>query len=382
LADSFDELPWQHAMAFVVADANDARHQQRQFASAFAEELRRGNRMTSDAFAVEGWPSKELVAPKSTSPLELRGGIDGELLVRGVADRELRMRRDAEGRWWFVGAVADQPAIRPHGGTCTFYAMHTGTGGGSPDAQAALVAELGFDGLAWGLEGLAAARFAAEQRGGDVISAYAVLDVDAVTPNDDDPALASLVAAMEALRGGPGQLWLALTRSRTVPNDEAFDLPTAVLRRLLPHARRTGVEIALYPHHGFWLHGHGQALQLCEKVGAVEVGITFNLCHWLRAKEGEDVGAAVRALGQRLFAVTIHGADRDGEDWSTLIRPLGEGSFAVDALLRTLDAEGFEGPMALQGYGLRTPPREHLTASLAAWRRLHERSRSPSTRRE
>lgn len=382
LAESFDELPWQHAMAFVVADVDDPRHAQRQLAAAFAEELRADNRMTIAAFATEESAAAGLAPPTQRTPIELRAGIDGDVLARGVADRELRMRCDADGRWWIAGAVDARPAVRPHGGTGPFYAMHTGTGGGSIDAQAALVAELGFDGLAWGLEELAAARFAAERRGGDVISAYAVLDVDAVTPADNDAALAPLVAAMETLRGGPGQLWLAMTRSRTVPNDEAFDVPTEVLRRLIPHARSTGVEIALYPHHGFWLQGHEQAVRLCENVGAAELGVMFNLCHWLRAKESEDVGAAVRALGQRLFAVTIHGADRDDQDWSTLIRPLGEGSFAVDALLDALDAMGFEGPMALQGYGLRAPARENLAASIAAWRRLHERSRSPSTRRE
>ena len=52
---------------------------------------------------------------------------------------------------------------------------------------------------------------------------------------------------------------------------------------------------------------------------------------------------------------------------------LGSGDFDVRLLLRALDDVGFAGPVSLQGFGLGSPPRDHLAASMAAWRAAHGR---------
>ena len=42
----------------------------------------------------------------------------------------------------------------------------------------------------------------------------------------------------------------------------------------------------------------------------------------------------------------------------------------VAGLLATLDRLGFSGTFALQGFGLKEPPAEHLARSMAAWWKL------------
>ena len=142
---------------------------------------------------------------------------------------------------------------------------------------------------------------------------------------------------------------------------------------LLRDADATGVEIALYPHHGFWLETVDDALRLCARLDHPRLGVCFNVCHFLRTGGGRDPAPALRSCGGRLFAVTVNGADLDGTDWRTLIRPLGEGTFELRGLLTTLDALGFSGPVGLQGFGLDRPAREHLTQSMAAWRAAQKR---------
>ena len=56
------------------------------------------------------------------------------------------------------------------------------------------------------------------------------------------------------------------------------------------------------------------------------VGLTFNLCHWLRTDHGKDLDELLREARPHLQMVTINGADKEG-DWDRLIQPLGKGDY-------------------------------------------------------
>jgi sugar phosphate isomerase/epimerase len=77
-----------------------------------------------------------------------------------------------------------------------------------------------------------------------------------------------------------------------------------------------------------------------------------------------------------LFAVSINGTDRAAEiragtgNW---LQPLDSGSFDVGAFLETLRDLGYRGPVGLQCYGIKGDARDHLTRSMAAWRKLSQR---------
>lgn len=373
-----DDLPWQHAIAFAPAPA-DARLGARATLAGFLRAEAKGDARVVAPFVAEDAriapPATDPVAP--LPPLELAATPTGLRAQAGA--RAFALVADDDGRW-FVAPPATAAPVRPHGGARPFFAMHTGTGGGAVDAQADLVRELGFDGLAWDLADLPAARVACERRGMDVVSAYAVLRLPALAADAEPaavdgalaPRLAPLRAALQALAGGPGQLWLALERDDGAANGAAGDaLALTALRALLPDARATGVEIALYPHHGCWLATAADAMRVLAAEPDRRLGVCFNPCHELRATDATDMRPLLRACGERLLAVTVHGADVAGADWSTLIRPLGDGDLPLAGLLAELDALGFAGPVGLQGFGLPGPARDHLARSVAAWRAAH-----------
>lgn len=386
LAGEFDGLPWQHAMAF-VAVAPGPRVAARELVRSFLKAAEQGKAEIVAPFLVAGLAPASLPPLRADLRIELRAGPDGNLLAdlsttngEAMSDPrdELVLAKDDDGRWSVAAVQTRQEFRRAHGAAWSFVAMQTATGGGEVGAQAQMVRALGFDGLAWDLDHLAEVRLACEARGGDLVSAYAVLDLGA--GQDGVDRLAPLRAAMQQLVGGPGMLWLALQDSAHKARDAAGDaVAKATLSELMKLAEQTGVEIALYPHHGFWLETVDDALRLCEQVNQARLGVCFNLCHFLRTNPGGDPAVLLKRCGARLFAVTVNGADRDGVDWSTLIRPLDEGTFDLRGLLATLDELHFAGPIGLQGFGITLPAREHLQRSMQAWQASH--GESPTKKR-
>ncbi len=389
-------------MSFKVA-APAPRLEPRVMALGFADALSRSDPRIVEPFLAalvdEGGEARrsakevavELAATmRGTGPLfpeaarvELSAGPDGAVRARfedapgserRISRDECLLAADGEGVW---SVEAWRPAAsfpRPHGARRPFVAMHTGTGPGSPAEQARLTLDLGFDGIAWGSDRVSEVRAAAEVAGGDLWSAYHVLDL----ADPEGTGIDQLRAAMGAMAGGPGMVWLALRSS--FPRDlewpvgvEERGVALALLADLAELAEATGVELALYPHAGFWMETDGAALSLAEELDSPRVGVCFNLCHFLKVQEGADPAATLRASGSRLLAVTVNGADVEGESWAKLIQPLGSGDHDLGGLLKVLDEVGFDGPVGLQGYGIRQPAPVHLRASMGAWRAAHGR---------
>lgn len=374
LASSFDGLPWQHALAFTPLDDVPARGAARAFVRGFLA-VNGALPRRLEPWLGEGVAAAAVPVLPGDARVELAAAGDGRLRARLATASgedlpvELGLAQDADGRWWFSHVGASAMPIRGHGAVRPFVAMHTGTGDGAVDEQAAMVVELGFDGLAFGLDRLGDARAACERRGGDLFSAYGVLELPTTVEQTRQ-----LQTALRAMAGGPGALWLAI-RQPSRPHRDADGDATALaaLQPLLTTAAATGVEIALYPHHDFWLETAEDACRLAARADHRFLGICFNLCHFLRTGDATDPTGTIRRCGPRLVAVTVNGADREGADWGSLIQPLGAGDFDIRVLLAALDAVGFIGPVGLQGFGLAAPPRTHLTASMAAWRAAHRR---------
>lgn len=88
---------------------------------------------------------------------------------------------------------------------------------------------------------------------------------------------------------------------------------------------------------------------MAEKVDRPNVGVMFNLCHWLRVDQSRDCRSLLHRAMPRLWAVSINGADVHDEKpgWDHYIQPLDRGSFDVAGLLKTLDELGYKGPIGL-----------------------------------
>jgi len=164
------------------------------------------------------------------------------------------------------------------------------------------------------------------------------------------------------------------------PSDVSVD-PHAVeiLREMSDLCKDSGSQLLLYPHQGSWVERIEDAVRLAEKVDRPNVGVMFNVCHWLRVDKQRDYKPLLAKAMPRLRAISISGADEfdPAPGWDHYIQPLDRGSFNMALFLKTLKDLGYKGPIGLQCYGIGGDAREHLARSLAAWQKLSENLVAP-----
>jgi sugar phosphate isomerase/epimerase len=155
------------------------------------------------------------------------------------------------------------------------------------------------------------------------------------------------------------------------PSDQAGDARAVeVVREMAGLAAESGAQILLYPHTGMWLERIEDSVRVADKVDRPNVGVMFNLCHWLRVSKDRDYLPLLKKAMPRLAAISINGADEfDAQPgWQHYIQPLGRGSFDVFRLLKDLRQLGYTGPVGLQCFGIPGDARDGLAESMKAWR--------------
>jgi len=93
------------------------------------------------------------------------------------------------------------------------------------------------------------------------------------------------------------------------------------------------------------------------------------------AREPRPADVRAKDIARVFTAIeTINGADEFDEQsgWGRYIQPLDRGSFNMSAFLQTLRQLNYAGPVGLQCYGLTGDARDHLSRSIAAWRKLNQ----------
>jgi sugar phosphate isomerase/epimerase len=239
--------------------------------------------------------------------------------------------------------------------------------------QAGLLKELGYAGAGhlW-LDNLTGRLQTLDDAG---LKLFQVYFRTSVAAENQPPYDTRLKNVLPLLHGRGVMLAVLITGGK--PSDESAD-PRAVevVRELAVLAEPHGVRLALYPHAGDWLERVEDAVRVVRKVNRPNVGVMFNLCHWLKVDEEESLRGVLDAARPHLFAVSINGADHAADIRSgrgQMIRPLDQGEFDLFGLLKTLRELGYKGPVGLQCYGLGGDARDHLERSMAAWRKLQQR---------
>ena len=142
------------------------------------------------------------------------------------------------------------------------------------------------------------------------------------------------------------------------------DADTLVVRLLTEVGRRaqaSGLQVAIYPHLNFYVERTDHALSLVQKINLKNVGLTFNLCHWLattNSAERNTLKPHLKKLSPYLKMITINGANavltNKQNQWDDYILPLGDGSFDTYALLRYVIKDlKFKGPVGIQCYNIK-----------------------------
>ena len=235
-----------------------------------------------------------------------------------------------------------------------FYAFENGVSFGSAENDAKTLRELGYAGISQahaGGEKLARQVAAFDKAGLRVLSVYLKVGD---TPLAED--LVKPLANRDAL--------IELTvRSITPKTVEA-------VRDTAEMASKLKIRVALYPHHGNAIATMPNAMNLIAKVDHPNLGVMFNLCHFLKNEKAEDLELVLEKAGTRLFAVSTCGANLGGQGWSDLIKPLDQGDFPQVRLMRALKKMNFTGPVGLQCYGVRGDKRTNLSNSIVAWKKI------------
>jgi sugar phosphate isomerase/epimerase len=259
--------------------------------------------------------------------------------------------------------------------TNPFFAMDT-VARGEPEKVVPMLKELGYDGLG-GAPGDAKMATALKNAGLRYFNGYITLSFShARNPLDD-----GLKRKIDAMKGRNAALWMAIQNvelpTGKVANSslDGDELVIGDLRQIADYASQRGVKIAIYPHASSWLERVEDAIRVADKLNHVDVGVTFNLCHWLKMEGSErDPEPVLRAALPRLMFVTINGADTGDTKsmgWDRLIQPLGRGTYDTAAFLKTLNKVGYKGPIGFQGYRIPGDPRSILAETMTAWRKLN-----------
>ena len=244
--------------------------------------------------------------------------------------------------------------------------------------QARMLGELGFDGAGYALwlddKEMQSNLKTLDEAGLDIPLFYTMLNLKPNGPPFDP----RVPQALRKLKGRNCTICVLLQGCPPEdPNGEERALE--ILRQLGEEAAASGLRISIYHHKGDWTESTFQALDIVKKVDRENVGVNFNLCHWLMVDGDKDYRPVLRENADKIFAVTINGARLGAKTWTNgLIQPLDQGDFDNRRLLATLRQIGYRGPIGLMCYGIPGDAREHLERSMKVWNGWKEDWRNPS----
>ena len=265
------------------------------------------------------------------------------------------------------------------------YCVELGAPGVTPRplaAQAALLRELGYDGM--GVELGLDAGFTNTLRTLDEagVALHMVWTTVNVNPAKGPAFSAQLPEAIRRLAGRP--VAVAVLLAGLPPGDPAgLEPAVAALRQLGDCAAGAKARVSIYNHVGNWAASLPFAIEVVRQAKHPQVGFNFNLCHWLKVDGRLDYRPLLRDNVAKLFCVTLNGAQTNATTWTHgLIQPLDKGDFDNRALLGLLEEIGYRQPVGLMCYGVPDEARAHLARSMAAWRALNTAPLQEQARRD
>jgi len=244
-----------------------------------------------------------------------------------------------------------------------FFAFQNGVHFGSDKAAAEALKEIGYSGIGSAkLPGLKERIATYREHGLKIHSIY----VGAVMKKGEEAKLdPKIVEAMRLLDEGA----VIEFTLRGNPTDEEA---AALMRSVADEAAKRKQSVVLYPHSNFFVDTVGDGVRIAKLADRPNLGVMFNLCHFLKVEPKSDLRETLTAAKPWLRQMSTCGADTGGTSWGQLIQPLDKGSFDQKALFKMLDELGFKGKVGLQCYAIKGDSKTNLTRSFAAWKKLME----------
>jgi len=247
--------------------------------------------------------------------------------------------------------------------------------------QAVMLKELGYDGVGHIWLDKVRERLASLDAVG--LKLFQISMQVNLAPGKPPYDVAKFKDVLEQVKGRNVQFCLLVNGGK--PSDEALDsLAVEVVREMSDLVRESGSQLVLYPHTGCWLERIEDAVRVANKVDRPNVGVMFNLCHWLRVSKSRDYVPLIQQSMPRLRAVSVNGADEydPKPGFARYIQPLDAGTFDVATFLGKLSELGYHGAIGLHCYGIGGDTREHLARSMSAWRKICGKATPPPATKE
>jgi sugar phosphate isomerase/epimerase len=236
-----------------------------------------------------------------------------------------------------LAVAAFAPTVVAEGLSNPFFVTDNGLGSGavSLETRAGIAKQIGFDGIQFdGAKDISERLKVLDARGLKLLCLYVPGRIDGEKPSYDPGA----AEAFRQLKGRDTVVWLTIAGQAPNAEERAVQL----VREVADLAAGAGLRVAVYPHYGMFVARVEDALRLVEEAGRTNVGIVFNLCHWLRSGDERNMVLRLQQAMPHLLVVTINGADHEG-GWDRLIQTLDRGSFDVFGFLKALVSMGSGG---------------------------------------
>ncbi len=245
-----------------------------------------------------------------------------------------------------------------------FFAFDNGVGRGQwpPPQQAAVLKELGYDGISYNYtnnKDLETWIRVYREAGLKIFGLY----IHTFPEKKEEPWSPALREAIAMLKGSGTVLWITFREAKV--KGDYDDACVRIARELGDLAKAADLRVAIYPHAGFYVATAADAQRIARKAAHPAVGASYNLCHEFMTGGGDRALEALRTVAPDATLVSINGVDRAGKKY---IRTLDEGDFDLAAFLAELRKTGYKGPVGLQCYSLTGDVKENLAKSMKAWR--------------
>jgi len=140
-------------------------------------------------------------------------------------------------------------------------------------------------------------------------------------------------------------------------------------------SKKSGLQVAIYPHLGFYVERTDHALQLAQKINRKNVGLSFNLCHWLATTnltERTYLKSHLKEINPYLKMITISGANdiisQKKSVFDDYILPLGTGSFdTYDLLKYMVKTIKYKKPIGVQCYNIKGNKPQLIINTMTVW---------------
>ena len=213
--------------------------------------------------------------------------------------------------------------------------------------QAVMLKELGYDGVGHIWLDKVRERLASLDAVG--LKLFQISMQVNLAPGKPPYDVAKFKDVLEQVKGRKVQFCLLVNGGK--PSDEALDSRAAeVVREMSDLVKESGSQLLLYPHARFWLERIEDAIRVADKVDRPNVGVMFNLCHWLSVSKSRDYVPLLQQAMPRLWAVSVNGADEfdPSPGFKRYVQPLDAGTFDVATFLKKLSELGYPGAIGLQ----------------------------------